>query len=186
MHLSQMPKLLVSFDEGWDELIRARPSIGRLFALLVLPMSILPPAMIYYAGGNYGDVFFHGLSPRHWHIAALIFFFAELLTVPAMAWIMRLACRAIDVSVGYTECYTLAALAPIPMWISSLVLFVPDLVVCMLGGALGLLCSLALTYRGMYALFRVRDNLRAMEMATVVTGAGMLAWLVLMLIVLTH
>jgi len=142
--------------------------------------------MIYYAGGHYGQLFFHGLTPRHWQIAAVIFFFAELLTVPAMAWIMRFACRAIDVQVGYNECYTGAALAPIPLWISSLVLLVPDLTVCVLGGGLGLLCSLALTYRGMYALFRVRDNLRAMEMATVVTGAGLLAWLVLMLIVMTH
>ena len=186
MHLSQMPKLLVSFDDGWDELIRARPTVLRLFALLVLPMSILPPVMIYYAGNHYGQIFFHSITPRHWHIVALIFFFAELLTVPAMASMMRLACRAIDVRVGYSECYTLAALAPIPMWISSLVLLVPDLTVCVLGGGLGLLCSLALTYRGMYALFRVRENLRAMEMATVVTGAGLLAWLVLMLIVMTH
>lgn len=186
MHLSQMPKLLVSFEQGWDELIRARPSMLRLFALLVLPMSILPPAMIYYAGGSYGEIFLHGVSPRHWHIAAAIFFFAELLTVPAMAWIMHLACRANDVRAGYRECYTLAALAPIPMWISSLVLFVPDLAVCVLGGGLGLLCSLAITYRGMYALLRMHDDLRAMQMATVVTGAGLFAWLVLMQIVLTH
>ena len=186
MHLSQMPKLLVSFDEGWDELIHARPTVLRLFALLVLPMSILPPAMIYYAGGHYGEIFFHGLTPRHWHVAALIFFFAELLTVPAMAWIMRLACRAIDVRAGYRECFTLAALAPIPMWISSLVLLIPNFAVCIAVGALGLACSLAITYRGMYALFRMHEDLRAMQMATVVTGAGLLAWLVLMQIVLMH
>ena len=56
--------------------------------------------------------------------------------------------------------------------------------VCVVAGAIGLLCSLALTYRGMYALFRVREDLRAMQMATVVTGAGLLAWLLLMQIVL--
>jgi hypothetical protein len=184
MSPSQMPKMMLSFNQGWDELIRIHPTIARMFALVVLPMSLLPPAMIYYAGGNYGDIFSPGVSAGQWHIAAGIFFLAELLTVPAMAWIMHLACRANDVPAGYHECYTLAAIAPIPMWISSLVLFVPNLAVGVVVGALGLLCSLAITYRGMYALFRMREQLRAMQMATVVTGAGLLAWLVLMQIVL--
>ena len=43
-----------------------------------------------------------------------------------------------------------------------------------------------ITYRGMYALFRMRENLRAMQMATVVTGARLLARLMLMRIVLMH
>lgn len=186
MSPSQMSKMVLSVHEGWDELIRIHPSVSRIFATLVLPLSILPAAMIYYAGGHYGDVFSAGVSPQQWHVAAAIFFIAELLTVPAMAWIMHLACRANDVPAGYHECFTLAAIAPVPMWISSLVLFVPNLAVCVVAGAIGLLCSLALTYRGMYALFRVREDVRAMQMATVVTGAGLLAWLVLMQIVLIH
>ena len=186
MSPSQVLKMFLSFHEGWDELIRIHPSISRMFVLLVLPLSILPAAMIYYAGGNYGDIFSAGISPRQWHIAAGIFFLAELLTVPAMAWVMHLACRANDVTADYHQCFTLAAIAPIPMWLSSLVLLVPNLLVCVLVGALGLLASLAITYRGMYALFHMHEDLRAMQMATVVTGAGLLAWLVLMQIVLMH
>ena len=186
MSLLQMPKMLLSFHEGWDELVQARPSIARMFALLVLPFSILPAAMIYYAGGNYADTFIAGASAKQWHLAAAVFYVAELLTVPAMASIMHLACRANDVPAGYRECFTLAAIAPIPMWISSLVLFVPNLAVCVVVGALGLFASLAITYRGMYALFRMHEDLRAMQMATVVTGTGLLAWLVLMQIVLMH
>ena len=52
------------------------------------------------------------------------------------------------------------------MWISSLVLFVPKLAVCIVVDAIGLLLSVAITYCGMYALFRMRENLRAMQMAT--------------------
>lgn len=186
MSPSQVPKMLLSFHGGWDELIRIHPSIARLFLFLVLPLSLLPPAMIYYAGGHYGDVFSLGVSPRQWHLAAAIFFIAELLTVPAMGWIMHLACRANDVPADYHDCFTLASIAPIPMWLSSLVLFIPNLLLCVVVGALGLIASLALTYRGMYALFRMHEDLRAMQMATVVTGAGLLAWLVLMQIVLLH
>jgi hypothetical protein len=37
-----------------------------------------------------------------------------------------------------------------------------------------------------YALFRMHEDVRALQMATVLTGAGLLAWLLLMQIVLTH
>ena len=123
MSPAQMTKMILSSSGGWDELIRIHPSISRMFFLVVLPLSVLPPAMIYYAGGNYGDVFSAGVSAGHWHTAAVIFFFAELLTVPAMAWIMHLACRANGVAAAYHDCFTLAAIAPIPMWLSSIVLF---------------------------------------------------------------
>ena len=186
MSPAQMPRMILSFHDGWDELIRVHPSISRLFFLLVLPFSLLPPAMIYYAGGNYGDVFAAGVSSGQWHASAAIFFIAELLTVPLMAWLMHLVSRANDVAASYHSCFTLAAIAPIPLWISSLVLFVPNLAVVVVVGALALLCSLALTYRGVYALLRMHDDIRAFQMATVITGAGLLAWLLLMQIVLAH
>ena len=186
MNPLQMPNMMFSFHRGWDELIRIHPSVSRLFVLMVLPLSLLPPAMIYYAGGNYGEIFAAGVSPAQWHAAAAIFFIVELLTVPAMATLNYLACRANGVAAGYHECFTVAAIAPVPMWLSSLVLFVPNLAVCVTVGGLGLLCSLALTYRGVYALFRMHEDIRALQMATVITGAGLLAWRLLMQFVLVH
>lgn len=186
MSLSQMPKMILSFHEGWDELIRIHPSIARMFAMVVLPLSLLPPVMIYYAGSNYGDVFAAGVSSGQWHTSAAIFFLAELLTVPVIAWLIHLVSRANDVAADYHECFTLAAIAPIPLWLSSLVLFIPNLIVGVAVGGLALLCSLGLTYRGVYALLRMHDDINALQMATVITGAGLLAWLLLMQIVLMH
>lgn len=186
MSPSQMPKMILSFHGGWDDLIRIHPSIARIFVLVVLPLSLLPPAMIYFAGGNYGDVFAAGVSPETWQASAAIFFVAELLTVPLMAWLIHLVSRANNVAAGYHECFTIAAIAPIPLWLSSLVLFVPNLAVGVAVGGLALLCSLGLTYRGVYALLRMHDDIRALQMASVVTGAGLLAWLLLMQIVLMH
>ena len=186
MSPSQMPKMILSFHEGWDELIRIHPSISRMFALVVLPLSLLPPAMIYFAGANYGDVCAAGVSPGQWNASAAIFFVAELLTVPLMAWLIHLVSRANNVAAGYHQCFTLAAIAPIPLWLSSLVLFIPNPAVGVAVGALALLCSLGLTYRGVYALLRMHDDIRALQMATVSTGAGLLAWLLLMQIVLMH
>ena len=76
MNPLQMYSMIFSFHKGWDELIKHRPSVSRIFALVVFPFSFLPPAMIYWAGGNYGDVFVPGVSPQQWHTAAGIFFLA--------------------------------------------------------------------------------------------------------------
>lgn len=186
MNLMQTPKMIFSFHEGWDELIRIHPSIGRLFFMVALPLSLLPSAMIYYAGGNYGDVFDAGVSPAQWHAAAGIFFLAELLTVPAMAWFIHLVSRMNNVDAHYHECFTLAVIAPIPLWLSSLMLFVPSLFANVVVGGLAMACSFGLIYHGVSTLFRMREEVGAFQMATVISGAGLLAWLLLMQIVLMH
>lgn len=186
MNVLQMPKMIFSFTSGWDDLIRIHPSVARLFAFLVLPLSLLPPAMIYYAGGTYGDVFVPGLTSGQWHIAAFIFFAAELMTVPLVAWLIHVVCKMNSVQTHYQACFTLASIAPIPLWLSSLVLFIPDLLVGVVVGGLAMACSFGLIYHGVYALFRPRENILALQMATVIAGAGLLAWLLLMQIVLIH
>jgi hypothetical protein len=186
MSVMQMPRMIFSFHSGWDELIRIHPSIARLFALLVLPLSLLPPAMILYAGGSYGEIFAPGVTPVQWHAAAGIFLVAELLTVPAMAWIIHLVARVNDVATDYHACFTLAAIAPVPLWLSSLTLLIPDLLTNVIVGGTALLCSVGLIYHGVYALFGMRDELKAMQMSTVIAGAGLLAWLLLVQIVLVQ
>jgi succinate dehydrogenase hydrophobic anchor subunit len=186
MNVVQMPKMIWSFSEGWNDLIRIHPSAARLFVMLVFPLSLLRPAMIYYAGGRYGDVFVPGVSPAQWQTAAGIFLMAELLTVPLMAWLIHQVCKLNNVATDYHDCFTLAALAPIPLWLSSLVLFVPNLFVGVVVGGLALVCSFGLIYHGVSALFHLRDDIQALQMATVIAGVGLLMWLLLMQIVLIH
>lgn len=184
VNVMQMPRMIFSFSDGWEDLIRIHPSVARLFTLLVFPFSLLPPVMIYYAGGSYGDVFVPGLTTAQWHTAAIIFFLAELLSVPLMAWLIHLVCKINNVATNFQSSFTLAALAPIPLWLSSLVLFVPNLFVGIVVGGLALLCSVGLIYHGVYALFHLRDDLHALQMATVIAGVGLFMWLLLMQIVL--
>lgn len=187
MNLAQVPKMVFSFHDGWDEMIRIHPSISRLFATVVLPLSLLPPAMIAYAGGSYGDVFAPGVATQQWYAAAGIFFVAELLTVPAMAWLIHLiVTKTYDVHAEYHECFTLASIAPVPLWLSSLALFVPSLPVNVFVGVLALFCSTGLIYHGVYTIFHMRENLQAFQMATVIAGTGLFVWLVLMQIVLVR
>lgn len=186
MNVLQMPRMIFSFSEGWNDLIRIHPSIARLFAMVVLPLSLLPPAMIYYAGGSYGEVFVRGVTSEQWHAAAGIILLAELLTVPIMAWLIRLVSRINNVTTDDHACFTLAAIAPVPLWLSSLTLFVPNLFVGVVVGGFALLCSIGLIFRGVHALFYVHEDIKALQMATLIASAGLFMWLILMQIVLIH
>ena len=186
MNVLLTSKMIFSFTEGWDDLIRVHPSILKLFASLVLPLSVLPPVMIDYAGRHYGDVFVPGITGTQWHQAAEFFFIAELLSVPVTAWLVHGVCKMTSVQTRYHTCFTLASVAPVPMWLSSLTLLIPNLPLAMVVGILGLLASVSLIYRGVYVLFDMREDLKAMQMATVIASAGLFMWLILMQIVLVH
>jgi hypothetical protein len=41
----QLPKMILSFHDGSDQPIRLHPSLSRMFAPPVLPVSILPPSL---------------------------------------------------------------------------------------------------------------------------------------------
>jgi hypothetical protein len=42
-----------------------------------------------FAGASYGEVFVRGVTLAQWQVAAWNFLVAELLTVPAMSWIIH-------------------------------------------------------------------------------------------------
>lgn len=186
MNAMQVSRMPFSFSAGWDELIRIHPSIFRLFAWIALPLSLLPAAMISYAGSHYGDVFVTGVTPAQWHVAAAIFFLAELLTVPLVAWLIHQICGLCDVQSDYHACFTLAVIAPVPLWLSSLCLWVPSLAFGVVIGVVAMFASFGLIYHGVYALFGLREPVKAFQMSTVICGTGLLAWLLLMQIVLIH
>jgi hypothetical protein len=54
MNILALPKMIFSYTEGWDDLVRMRPTVAKVFALYVVPMSLIPPLMIFYAGTKYG------------------------------------------------------------------------------------------------------------------------------------
>lgn len=186
MTLSSLSRMLFSPQRWWDEFVNAPPSINRLIALVVLPISLMPPVMIYYPVTQYADGVLPAISPDQWHRAARVFLVAELLTIPFLALLIRAVTSANRISADFRDCVRLAALAPIPIWLSSAVLLIPNLIVCLLAGAFALLGSLMIIFRGLYALFRMRNDLRAMQMALLITGVSLLVWLLLIQILLMH
>lgn len=169
---------------GWKELQQRQISIPTLAWLVVLPLSLLPPALLYYAGTHYGDTFVAGFDERPWRYITTILFLAELLTFFVMGWLIHSVANTEEMSISYHDAYLLAALAPLPLWSSAIVLVIPSLLLNALAVLVALGISCSLIYHGLQALCERSDNdVTAMSVTYTVMAAGVLAWGLLMAIV---
>jgi len=178
-------KMPFSYREGWRELQAKPPSIPLLAWCVVLPMSLLPPVMLYFAGTHYGDAFMTGFADREWRFITTILFLAELLTFFIMGWVIHAVVNGTEqLSINYQDAYLLAALAPLPLWASSLALGVPSLLFNTLVAlfALGISCSLI--YHGLQALCtRKEHDVVTISATYTIMSAGILGWGVLLAVI---
>lgn len=184
MNLAMLLQLPFHSNGAWHELQRRKLSIPLLAWAMVLPLSLLPPILLYYAGTHYGEHFMAGFSGKEWRFITTILFLAELLTFFVMGWLIHSVVAGKELAVSYADAYLLAAIAPVPLWLSSLALLVPSLafnvvVVCI---AMGLSCTLI--YHGLRALSNSPDtDVEAMSATYTVMAASFLAWALLMVMV---
>jgi hypothetical protein len=183
MKILSFPKMVISSSEGWPELAEIHPAIVKVFFYLVLPFSLLPPVMLYFAGGYYGDTIVQGYGSKPWGMIAVLFFFAEMATFAVMGWLIKQIADGHDVDVDYHDAYMLAAISPVPLWLSSLGLLVPSLVFNAVVSLLAMGASCALIYRGIYALCHMHEEVTAASITQIVIGAGLAAWAILLMLI---
>jgi Yip1 domain len=182
MSILEIQKLFTTPHQGWDEIARIHPSVLKLFVLVVAPMSLIPPLMLEYAGRHYGAVLFPGALPQAWSIAAVFFLITELLTVPLMGWGIKAIANGRGIPCDYHDAFTLAAIAPVPLWLSALVLFSSQPILILAVLALGLAGSVLLIFRGVGGILKVEEDLVAFDVAYVVTALGLIAWVLLVML----
>lgn len=180
MTLASLPKMVVSESDGWPDLLRVHPTVAQLFAFLVAPMSLIPPLMYAYAEVTApGAVFPLVEPPLGWEELALVgvvFFAIELADVALMASYVQQLGELADVRPDYRSAYVLAAVAPTPLWLSALGLFVPNLWFNVLLVIAAWSCSVALIRNGVRPLFGIADEHKATRLANAVTAAGVVVW----------
>ncbi|WP_297358857.1 YIP1 family protein [Thauera sp.] len=177
MDVMQFPRMVVSSREGWDMVERMRPPMDMLFRRLVLPLSLLPPLMILLAGGGVGADVFPDARFANWLIAAVLFFVAEQFSVPIMANSIRLASIAKDGSGDLDDAYAVAAIAPVPLWLSSLAVIFGSVWFAVLIALIALGASAMLIRHGVDRLLGVHEEVEASEIAIQVISFGVLTWL---------
>lgn len=172
-------KLPLSADEGWPELARRPPRILDVFVRLVLPLSLLPPAMLYFAGTRYAEVLGPTMRQRDWATVAGILLVAEIATFFITGWLIKEVATTHDPAIDRHGAYLLAAIALVPMWFSSLALLVPDPVFNGVASLSALVLSCALLYQGVRAFDRSHDEFVAAGIVQIVVGAVLIGWALL-------
>lgn len=180
MGFLSIPRMIVSSRDGWLELERQHPRLLSVIVFLVLPLSLLPPVMLYHAGTSFGDALIKGWSAKPWADIALMFLAGELIAFAVMGWLIKSVATTATAQISYHDAYLVAAVAPVPMWLSALALFVPNLAFNALVALTGLGAACALMYHGVYALCHMEDEVKAASVTHTVMAAGMVAWALLL------
>lgn len=175
-----IPKMILSPQDVWPELEERCVGLLDTIIYMVLPLSILPPVVLYKVGMHFGDAIVPGWSHKPWLLIAIVLLAGEVATFAAMGWLIKSIAGSVNARIDYHDAYLVAAIAPIPMWLSALFLVVPDLVLNTLAVLTGLGVSCALMYHGVYAMCHLEDHVEAAGITHVVMAAGMIAWALLL------
>lgn len=186
MSFASFPRMLLSETEGWSDVVRMHPSVKKLLLSFVVPMSLIPAVMYAYAELMHPGAVFPLLAPPlslgEATVVGVVFFAVEIAMVLLMAIFVQEAGEAVNVQVNYESAFTLAAIAPAPLWLAALALFIPSLWANVLVVAIAWIGSAALIRHGVRPLLGVRDTGKAHRIANAVTFVGVLAWVGLIIV----
>lgn len=186
MSITHFPAMLISETEGWSAIAHQHPTARRLLLNLVMPMSLLPPLLYAYAErfspGAIFSLSVPAISGIELMVNGMVLFAVQVAMVSFMAMLIQRMALSQDHDPGYERAYLLAAIAPVPLWLSSLALFVPSLGFNLFVVAAAWVASVALIRHGVRPLLQVHDARKAHYIANMVAMAGVAAWLGLMIV----
>lgn len=184
MNVSSISRMPFSPAGAWRELAHVDSTVRRTFWRIVVPLSLLPPAMIYLAGRLHGGALVGGFGGGAWGPMAALFFLCEIASVTLMAWLVRRVAGAWEVPIDDRDAYVLAAVAAVPLWLSSLGLLVPSAAFNVALAAVALTLSFALLLQGVrsFCTNDVDGLARALDVSRLVFAGGLAAWGFLLLL----
>lgn len=186
MSPASFPRMLISEREGWSDIARIHPSVQKLFRSLVVPLSLVPPLMYAFAQLAYPGQIFAISRPEpsagSLLVNGIVFFGIELAMVSFMAMAIRNIASGQGFQVPYENAYALAAIAPVPLWLAALALFIPSLGINIAILALAWVGSVALIRHGVHPLLGIEDPTKARYAANLITLSGVVAWFSLLIV----
>ncbi|HEY6020322.1 MAG TPA: YIP1 family protein [Candidatus Paceibacterota bacterium] len=169
---------------GWDALTRSHMSVLKMFFLYAVPLSLLPPVMIHYAGVTYGGHALPMLTELQLQTIGIVFFIAELAMTFLVAYAIQRMGEVIDIKPAFEDAYKLAIVVPTPLWLAPLFLFIPSVIINITIAAAALILSGMLIFYGVPAILKVHERGHAMLLSGSILAAGMVAWAAMMYLTL--
>jgi hypothetical protein len=168
----------------WDTFTHTHTSVLKLFLLYAVPLSVVPPVMIYYAGVTYGGHLLPALSVVQLEAIGIVFFIAELAMTFVVASVIQRLGDVIDIKPAFEDCYKLAVVVPTPLWLAPLFLFIPSFMLNLTVVSLALIFSGMLIFYNVPAILNVEEKGHAILLSGSILAAGAVAWAVMMYITL--
>lgn len=179
-----MAQLHLPHTGVWDAFTHSHMSVLTLFLLYAVPMSVIPPVMIYYAGITYGGELFPAMSAMQLQAIGILFFIAELAMTFVVAYVIRRMGEVIDIKPAFEDAYKLAVVAPTPLWLVPLFLFVPSVTLNLTAISAALMLSGILIFRNVPSILRVEEKGHAILLSGSILAAGLVAWAAMMYLTL--
>ncbi|MFZ2163123.1 MAG: Yip1 family protein [Sideroxyarcus sp.] len=179
LHTPHMPH-----SEVWDTLMRSHLSVLKMCLFYAVPLSVIPPVMIYYAGVAYGGNMLPAMEPVQLQTIVGIFFLVEIAMTFLVAYIIRRLGQVIDMKPAYEDCYKLAIVVPTPLWIAPVFLFIPSFMLNLAMGAAALILSGMMIFYSTPAILKVEEEGHAMLLSGSILAAGLVAWAAIMILTL--
>jgi Yip1 domain len=169
-------------SEIWDTFTHSRMSVLRMFVFYAVPLSVIPPAMIYFAGTMYGGHLLPVLSSMQLQTIGIVFYIAELVMTFLVATVIRSLGDVVDIKPAYEDAYKLAVVVPTPLWIAPIFLFIPSFMLNLAIGAAALILSGMLIFYNVPSILKVEEEGHAILLSGSILAVGMVAWAALMLL----
>jgi hypothetical protein len=135
--------------------------------------------MLLYAGFDHPTAYMSDALFSQWQDVAVLFLFAELISVAVMAWAIKQMALSRNIVADYKDTFLLATITAIPMWLSSLGLSIPVIWATLAIAALGLAASASLLYHGIFAILKLEDEMDAQALSYATFSVGIFVWVVL-------
>lgn len=182
-----MPKLHLphmSPSSGLVTLTRSHISVLKLFFLYAVPLSVLPPVMLYYAGVTYGGRLLPALSSAQLQLIGAVFFMAELAMTFLVAYVVQRLTEWVVSKPDFEDAYKLAVVVPTPLWLASLFLAIPSFMLIATAVAVALILSATLIYYTVPAFLNIEDKAHASMLFGLILAIGMAAWAMMLYLTL--
>jgi FtsH-binding integral membrane protein len=159
-------------------------SVLSLFLRYAMPLSIVPPVMIYYAGVTYSGRLLPVLTVTQLQGIGIVFYITELVMTFVVAYAIRRMGELVDIKPAFEDAYKLAVVTPLPLWLAPLFLFIPSFMLNLIVGASALILSGMLIFYNVPSILKVEEKGHAMLLSGAILAAGMVVWVAMMFLTL--
>ncbi|HEY6094593.1 MAG TPA: YIP1 family protein [Gallionellaceae bacterium] len=179
LHLSRLPQYV-----GWNAFTHSHMSVLKMLLLYALPLSLVPPVMIGYAGIEYGGHLLPALEMTQLAFIGVVFLAVELAMTFLVAYIIKQLGVMAEIKPAFEDAYKLAVVVPTPLWLAPLFLFIPSFILNLSVAAAAMILSAMLIYYGVPAILKVEEKGHAVLLSGSILSVGMVAWAAMMYLTL--